>query len=80
LDPSPLLTPSLRPPPCPLQGWTPDFIPKVLEDAQALNLYDELVAVSGPESIATAKLLASKEGIFTGISGGATMVGSGRGE
>lgn len=59
----------------PIQGWTPDFIPKILEDAQDLNLYDELVPIGGPESIATAKLLASQEGIFTGISGGGTMVG-----
>ena len=62
--------------PHPIQGWTPDFIPKVLEDAQNLNLYDELVPITGPESIETAQNLASQEGIFTGISGGASMAGA----
>ena len=57
----------------PIQGWTPDFIPKVLEDAQAMDLYDELVPISGPEAIETAQKLASTQGIFTGISGGATF-------
>ena len=62
--------------PHPIQGWTPDFIPKVLEDAQAMNLYDELVPITGPESIETAQKLARMEGIFTGISGGASMAGA----
>ena len=60
----------------PIQGWTPDFIPKVLEDAQAMNLYDELVPITGPEAIETAQKLARMEGIFTGISGGASMAGA----
>jgi cysteine synthase A len=62
--------------PHPIQGWAPDFIPKILEDAQAMNLYDELVPISGAESIATAQALASQEGIFTGISGGGSMAGA----
>ena len=60
----------------PIQGWTPDFIPKVLEDAQAMDLYDELVPITGPEAIETAQKLARMEGIFTGISGGASMAGA----
>ena len=60
----------------PIQGWTPDFIPKVLEDAQKMNLYDELVPIAGPEAIETAQKLARMEGIFTGISGGASMAGA----
>eukprot|EP00040_Diaphanoeca_grandis_P004208 m.27549 g.27549 ORF g.27549 m.27549 type:complete len:378 (-) comp15767_c0_seq1:345-1478(-) len=59
--------------PHPIQGWTPDFIPKITEQAQHLNLIDQLLHVTGPESIAASKLLASREGIFTGISGGATF-------
>lgn len=59
--------------PHPIQGWTPDFVPKVLEDAVAENLYDELVHVSGPAAVAASLALASREGIFTGISGGGTM-------
>jgi len=59
--------------PHPIQGWTPDFIPKVLEDGLKLNLHDEYIQTPGPESIATSQMLARHEGILTGISGGATM-------
>ena len=58
--------------PHPIQGWTPDFIPKVLEDAPD-GLNDELLPIPGASAIATAKELAAKEGIFTGISGGGTV-------
>lgn len=56
--------------PHPIQGWTPDFIPKVLGDGVDLNMIDEIVPVSGPESIAASMQLASEEGIFVGISAG----------
>jgi cysteine synthase A len=59
--------------PHPIQGWTPDFIPKVLEDAPMAELMHELKPIPGADAIATAKALASKEGLLTGISGGATM-------
>lgn len=59
--------------PHPIQGWTPDFIPAVLQEALDKKFYDELIPVSGPEGIAWAKKLAQKEGIFTGISGGSTF-------
>ena len=52
-----------------IQGWTPDFIPAVLDRGIA----DELVLVSDEESIATSRDLAAREGIFTGISGGGTV-------
>jgi cysteine synthase A len=52
-----------------IQGWTPDFVPKVLDPSVA----DELVLVSDDESIATARRLAAEEGIFCGISAGGTM-------
>ena len=52
-----------------IQGWTPDFIPRVLKKEVA----DKFVPVSDDESIEVAKTLAKKEGIFTGISGGATL-------
>merc|ERR1712039_480459 len=57
----------------PIQGWTPNFIPKVCEDGLNLKLEDEIILVDGPEAIATSKQLAQKEGIFCGISGGATV-------
>ena len=59
--------------PHPVQGWTPDFIPKVCDDARSMDLIDGLEPVSGPESIAMSLRLAREEGIFTGISGGASM-------
>jgi cysteine synthase A len=52
-----------------IQGWTPDFIPDVLDREVA----DEIVPVNEDDSMANALRLASEEGIFTGISGGATL-------
>ncbi|MEM6818868.1 MAG: cysteine synthase A [Pseudomonadota bacterium] len=52
-----------------IQGWTPDFVPEVLN----ADVYDTLVPVGDDESIATAQALAANEGIFTGISGGGTL-------
>ena len=59
--------------PHPIQGWTPDFIPYVLQEVLDKSGYDALMAVPGPEAIAWAKKLAAQEGILTGISGGATF-------
>ncbi|NOD34743.1 MULTISPECIES: PLP-dependent cysteine synthase family protein [unclassified Ruegeria] len=59
--------------PHPIQGWTPDFIPWVLQEAIDNEYYDELTPVPGPEGIAWSRRLASEEGIFTGISGGSTF-------
>ena len=52
-----------------IQGWTPDFIPAVLNRAVA----DEILPVTDADAITWAKSLAQKEGIFCGISGGATV-------
>jgi cysteine synthase A len=52
-----------------IQGWTPDFIPGVLNR----EVFDELVPVTDDESIAVSRELAASEGIFTGISAGATL-------
>lgn len=59
--------------PHPIQGWTPDFIPAVLQEAVDGALYDDLIPVAGADGIEGAKQLARKEGIFTGISGGSTF-------
>ncbi len=52
-----------------IQGWTPDFIPEVLERSVA----DEIIPVSDDEAIANALALAQQEGIFVGVSAGATL-------
>lgn len=52
-----------------IQGWTPDFVPEVLNP----DVHDQLVPVTDVEAIACAKRLASEEGIFCGISSGATL-------
>jgi cysteine synthase A len=59
--------------PHPIQGWTPDFIPHVLQEAIDSRLYDEVTTIAGPEGIKWAKELARNEGVFTGISGGSTF-------
>jgi len=59
--------------PHPIQGWTPDFIPLVLQEAIDGNYYDELIPVSGADGMAWSKQLAQGEGIFTGVSGGSTF-------
>jgi cysteine synthase len=59
--------------PHPIQGWTPDFIPYVLQEAIDRHLYDELIPIAGAEGIKWAKALAQQEGIFTGVSGGSTF-------
>ena len=55
-----------------IQGWTPDFIPEILDP----SVTDDLVLVSDEESFETARDLARLEGIFCGISCGATMAGA----
>ncbi|MCA1611644.1 MAG: cysteine synthase A [Acidobacteria bacterium] len=52
-----------------IQGWTPNFIPAVLDR----SVYDEIVTVSDTESRDTARDLSMKEGIFCGISSGGTF-------
>ena len=52
-----------------IQGWTPDFIPDVLDR----EIYDELMTVTDDRAIEVSRELAAKEGIFTGISAGGTL-------
>jgi len=59
--------------PHPIQGWTPDFIPWVLQEAVDKKFIDELIPIPGPVAIEWSRKLAQREGIFTGISGGATF-------
>ena len=62
--------------PHPMQGWTPDFIPKLTSDAVDMKLIDRILPISGPDAIRCAKELATKEGIFVGITSGATFAGA----
>jgi cysteine synthase A len=52
-----------------IQGWTPDFIPKVLNK----DVFDEIVLVTDDEARDTSLELAQKEGILSGLSSGATL-------
>jgi len=60
--------------PHPIQGWTPDFVPSILEANK--DRVDQFVKVSGDEAMANSRNLASQEGIFCGISSGATFAGA----
>jgi cysteine synthase A len=59
-----------------MQGWSPDFIPKLTEDAVTLKLIDRVVPVSGARALELSRELARREGIFVGISAGATLAGA----
>lgn len=60
--------------PHPIQGWAPDFIPETLGDYK--QYVDQFVKVTGDQAIAAARDLSTKEGIFCGISSGATFAGA----
>jgi cysteine synthase A len=62
--------------PHPMQGWTPDFIPKITADAVALKLIHKLIPIPGAEAIRLSNELATKEGIFVGITSGGTFAGA----
>ena len=59
--------------PHPIQGWTPDFIPNVLQEAIDGQFYDEVIPIGAPEAMKWTRELARREGIFCGISAGATF-------
>ena len=60
----------------PMQGWTPDFIPKLTGDAVAMKLIDRLLAIPNVEAMKGSKDLATKEGIFVGITSGGSFAGA----
>jgi cysteine synthase len=62
--------------PHPVQGWSPDFVPRLAEDSLEAGLVDTIQPVSGEAALGLARELALREGIFTGISGGATLAGA----
>jgi len=56
-----------------MQGWTPDFVARFAAETVEARHVDQVVAVDGNAALETARALARREGIFTGISGGATL-------
>ena len=62
--------------PHPMQGWTPDFIPKLTADAVEAQNIDRVLTITGPDAIRVSRALATQEGIFVGISSGATLAGA----
>lgn len=57
----------------PIQGWSPDFIPKLTGDAVDLDLIDQVITVAGARAMECSRQLAQQEGIFVGVSAGATF-------
>ena len=59
--------------PHPIQGWSPDFIPKLTGDAVDMKLVDRVIPIAAPQAMHWSKQLAQKEGIFVGVSAGGTF-------
>jgi len=59
-----------------MQGWSPDFIPQLAEDVMELELVDDFVPIPGKAALECSQRLAREEGIFVGISAGATLAGA----
>ncbi len=62
--------------PHPIQGWSPDFIPKLAGDAVDMGLVDKVLTIPAPEAMKWSRQLAQKEGIFVGVSAGASFAGA----
>jgi cysteine synthase A len=69
-DSHPLFRPHL------MQGWSPDFIPQLAEDVVDAKLIDGIVPIDGNDALRLSRSLAQDEGIFVGISAGATLAGA----
>ena len=59
--------------PHPMQGWSPDFVPKLTGDAVDMKVIHKVLTITGPEAMKCSKDLAQKEGIFVGITAGGTF-------
>jgi len=62
--------------PHPMQGWSPDFIPKLTGDAVDMKVIHKIIRIPGPDALKCSRDLAQKEGIFVGITSGATFAGA----
>ncbi|HAH66528.1 MAG TPA: hypothetical protein DCL72_13900, partial [Rhizobiales bacterium] len=57
-------------------GWSPDFIPKLTGDVVDMGIIDRILTIGGADAMHWSKQLAQKEGIFVGITAGATFAGA----
>ena len=62
--------------PHPMQGWTPDFIPKLTGDAVDTGVISRVITIPNADAIRYSRVLAQKEGIFVGTTAGATFAGA----
>jgi cysteine synthase len=62
--------------PHPMQGWGPDFIPKLTGDAVAMQVIDRILTIANADAMRCSRELAQKEGIFVGITAGGTFAGA----
>lgn len=62
--------------PHPMQGWGPNFISRLTGDTAAMDIIHKVITISGEEAMACCRDLATKEGIFVGITSGATFAGA----
>ena len=59
-----------------MQGWSPDFIPKLTEDVVDAKNIDGIIPIDGNDALRLSRELAQQEGIFVGTSAGATLAGA----
>jgi cysteine synthase A len=59
-----------------MQGWSPDFIPKLTGDAVETGVIDRILRIANADAMRWSRELAQKEGIFVGITSGATFAGA----
>ena len=59
-----------------MQGWSPDFVPRLVEEVTANSRIDGFIPIEGEDALRCARELALQEGIFVGISSGATFAGA----
>jgi cysteine synthase A len=62
--------------PHPMQGWTPDFIPKLTADAVDTGVIERVLTIANADAMRWSRELAQKEGIFVGITAGGTFAGA----
>ena len=62
--------------PHPLQGWSPDFVPKLTGDVMEMGVIDRILPITGADAMRCSRELAQKEGIFVGITAGGTFAGA----